>query len=291
MDEPLPGEDQDGTEEELDESEPGEEEGHNLAIGGEEPGYDADIENQQQDSETNDDHQFPPMYQPRQPIRGDVIQFWDQTIDDWVVARIMNKVQRHRHYYNLQHEDGSTSGLYCLPPTETEVKLWSLLEQEDWNPRPIENLLHDPNSIPSRNITPAGTPERQEYYPQVEPQGTLELELQAEQTLQEGRVHVLPHHLPTAHQVHDREQQHLQHPAEYDETQTFQIDGATVNCKEYYSRVRKVAKNLSSKEFPPHRDEDRWSHACLIVRSEYYTKHTSAFHKMKSAFPWGGKKK
>ena len=68
MDEPLPGEDQDGTEEELDESEPGEEEGHNLAIGGEEPGYDADIENQQQDSEPNDDHQFPPMYQPRQPI-------------------------------------------------------------------------------------------------------------------------------------------------------------------------------------------------------------------------------
>jgi hypothetical protein len=35
MDAPLPGEDQDRTEEELDESEPGEEEGHNLAIGGE----------------------------------------------------------------------------------------------------------------------------------------------------------------------------------------------------------------------------------------------------------------
>ena len=89
MDEPLPGEDQNGTEEELDESEPGEEEGHNLAIGGEEPGYDADIENQQQDSETNDDHQFPPMYQPRQPIRGDIIQFWDQTIDAGIELAIL----------------------------------------------------------------------------------------------------------------------------------------------------------------------------------------------------------
>ena len=128
--------------------------------------------------------------------------------------------------------------------------MWSLLEQDDWNPRPIENLLHDPDSIPSRNITPAVTPERQEHYPQVESHGTLELELLAEQTIQEGRVHVLPHHRPTAHQVHNHEQQHLQHPVQYDETQTFQIDGATVNCKEYYDRVKKVAKNLSSQRVP-----------------------------------------
>ena len=259
-----------------------------MPKGGEEPGYEADIENQQHETEPHDDQQFPLVYQPRQPVRGDIIQFWDQDKDDWVVAKIKSKVQRYKHYYNVQQEDGSTSGLYCLPPTETEVKLWSLMDPDDWNPRPIENLLQDPDPIPSRNITPASTPERQEHYPQVESYGNLELELLPEQTIQEGRVHVLPHHLPTAHQVHGQGQPQLQHPVQYDETQTFQIDGATVNCNEYYNRIKKVAKNLSHKEFPPHRDSERWNHACLIVRSEYYRKHTSAFSKMKSAFPSGG---
>jgi len=92
------------------------------------------------------------MNQQRKPVQGDIISYcYDEENDLWVTAKIRNKVQGYKYYYNVDLEDGGEDGLDLFPPTATDVELWTLRDPEDWNP--TEQLLNISQAIPSKQIT------------------------------------------------------------------------------------------------------------------------------------------
>ena len=249
-------------------------------------GYDADNDEQQPrmagGEDTYEGHaqaigghpEFEPliMNQPRQPVKGDIITFWDKHKHAWVTAKIREKVWGWGHYYNVDLEDGEEDGLYCRPPKATNVEQWSLREPNAWNPLPMEQLLHQPDQVPSRQITPETTPtqSRQEEQSQHFQEDHHRLELLPDQLLQPGRVHVLPpyRHTHTAYQPQ---------PIFFTP-----LEGFPVDMVKYERRVREVAASLTG--FPPDQDYQRYCHANLIVRGEQYQKQHSALTRIKNVF-------
>ena len=220
-------------------------------------GYEADHDEYQDPTQTQI------MNQPRQPVAGDVIVFWDERKDEWVTAKIREKVRGYRHYYNVDLLDGGEDGLYCLPPTASNVEQWSLLANYQWDPLPREQLLDIPEQIPSRQVTPDSTPPqpRQEEQYQCHQMDDLQLELLPDQQLQPGRVHVLPH-LEGVHFT--------------------PLEGHSVDMEKYKRRVTEIAAGLGG--FSPGQTYQRYRRANWVARTEQYTKQHSAYTRFKNVF-------
>ena len=216
--------------------------------------------------------------QSRQPVMGDIIIFFDEDKDGWIVARIREKVRGYKNYYNVDLEDGGEDGLYCKPPTKLNIQKWSLLENYNFNQR--EQLLGHPEGIPSRQVTPDTSPnqfrleEQEPYFQEFQEeyqQETLQLELNPDQLLQPGRVHVLPH-LSEQHRVQEGTQPIFFTP----------LEGYPVDMEKYQSRVAEISRGLTG--FSPGQDYQRYYHANWIARSEQYNKAHSAMSRMKNIF-------
>ena len=159
---------------------------YDIAVGGdsEEQGYEADQDEYQEPSQERI------MNQPRQPVAGDIIMFYDARKEEWITARIRQKVRGYKHYYNVDLEDGGEDGLYCRPPKYNHVEQWTLLENYQWDPLPVEQLLDNPEPIPSRQASPMPSPQPRLEDQELEDQ--LDLELLPGQQLQTGRSHSTP---------------------------------------------------------------------------------------------------
>ena len=230
-------------------------------------GYVADQEDQAQIHLEEEPIQ---MNQPRQPVKGDIIAYWHHTSLEWITAKVTNKVQGYKHYYNIEMEDGRTDGLYCRPPTKRSVEQWTLLDDHHWHPQVREQLLSLPHEIPSRQVTPETTPEQlrlsdhQEHhtiFPYQE-EG-LQLALDPDQDLQVGRVHVLPQY-----------QYQVEH----------QLNSEPVRDEKYDRRVQEIYQDLV---FPPSQEHLRLGHAHFLAYSEQYQKKNSTFAKLKKTFHFG----
>ena len=246
------------------------------AHGYDDQGYDADHEENQDPTEI--------MNQPRQPVPEDVIIFWDERKQEWVTAKIREKVRGYRHYYNVDLLDGGEDGLYCLPPTATNVEQWSLLENYQWNPPPREQLLNIAEQIPSRQITPESTPPqaRQEDQYQGYQMDTLQLELLPDQQLLQGRVHVLP---PLGQQDGQGRASQLHHqPTQAGAGSVFftPLEGYPVDMEKYKKRVTEIAAGLRG--FSPSQEYERYRRANWVARTEQYTKQHSAYTRLKNVF-------
>ena len=180
--------------------------------------------------------------------------------------------------------DGGEDGLYCLPPTATDVQLWSLLENYQWDPLPMEQLLNIPEQIPSRQVTPDSTPPqlRQEEQYQGHQVDDLQLELLPGQQLQPGRVHVLPHLQQQDHQVNNDLFHHELAQAERQPIFFTPLEGYPVDMEKYRSRVTEIAAGLRG--FSPSQDYERYCRANWVARTEQYTKHHSAYTRLKNVF-------
>ena len=176
--------------------------------------------------------------QSRQPVMGDIIVFFDEDKDGWIVARIRETV---RGYKNVDLENGGEDGLYCKPPTKLNIQKWSLLENYNFNQR--EQLLGHPESIPSRQVTPDTSPNQfrleeqepyfQEYQEEYQ-QETLQLEQNPDQLLKPGRVHVIPH-LGEQHRVQEGTQ-----PIFFTPLESYPVD-----MEKYQSWVAEISRGLT----------------------------------------------
>ena len=241
-----------------------------------EPAADPEVEEDLHNPVIEEPHakQQPPriMNQPRKPVCGDIISYcYDEDNNLWVTAKIRNKVQGYKTYYNVDLEDGGEDGLDLLLPTATDVGLWTLLDQEDWNPIRREQLLNLSDHIPSRQITPDTTISQvhsdtshmgDEYYHQEE---QLDLPLHPQQTLQKGQPHVIP-----GTWFHSK----------------YSLDPSwnsnLLQDEKFVHRVEEVANELG--DFPPNQQQLRIDMARLIVRGERFQKENSFFSKLKRVF-------
>ena len=215
--------------------------------------------------------QHPPriMNQPRKPVCGDIISYcYDEDNNLWVTAKIRNKVQGYKTYYNVDLEDGGEDGLDLLLPTATDVGLWTLLDQEDWNPIRREQLLNLSDLIPSRQITPDTTisqvhsdisqPGDEHCHQEEQPY----LPLHPQQALQEGQPCVLP-----STWFHSK----------------YSLDPSwnsnLLQDEKFVHRVEEVANELG--DFPPNQQQLRIDMARLIVRGERFQQENSFFSKLK----------
>lgn len=199
--------------------------------------------------------------QHRQPVRGDIIQFIEDEV--WIIAKIIEKVQGYKYYFHIQLENGTRMGITCKPKTRREIFQWSLLPPEEWNPN-VEQLLYDEPNIPSKQVTPASSPERVEHDEALVHQHRLPMVVVEEEPAEEcnwnlnlspmepitaGRVYRLP---PGRPQVNS----------------------------EWHDRVRVQAAKLV---LPPQQEHQRWDLAAFLVRSKDYEKENSAATKIKKA--------
>ena len=236
---------------------------------GDDQGYVADNEDYFQHVDREASEEVLPLDQTRLPVKGDIIAYWDNINSHWVTAKIANKVQGYKHYYNIELEDGRTDGLYCRPPKHRLYQVpWTLLDPDEWNPLNMEQLLHLPPDIPSRQITPETTPhplrvaDTPDYHHWQQSDG-LDLALAADQEIQEGRVHVLPDYQVRPYNT---------------------LQEGPVEDEKYNNRVQQIAREL---QLPPEQEYLRVGQARFLAWSEQYKKRHSTLSKIKKSLGFG----
>jgi hypothetical protein len=209
--------------------------------------------------------------QSRKPTKGDVVAFVKGNF--WVRAKIIKKVTGYPHYFNVEMEDGTFDGVYLKPQSGEHQESWTLLlDPQLWNPLPTEQLRSTTPVLTSRHASPVTTFTQERLSDQWQhedhPYQELQLMLDPAQQLQEGRVHMLPHHLPIPQPTTVQ----LQWPQGTDPT--------------YARRVEEIA---NSNFLPPSQDHLRIQLAMHQASSEARRKEKSISTKVKKAFNWAKK--
>ena len=78
------------------------------------------------------------LIQNRTPVVGDLISFFDDRLQAWVNARIIQDLsKRWRHYYNIIYEDNKKDGLYLIPDTR-----WTFIPKKNLDVERVDSNLN-----------------------------------------------------------------------------------------------------------------------------------------------------
>ena len=198
--------------------------------------------------------------QNRQPRSGDIISFVHE--DYWVTAKVKNKPRRNpnSHFYNIELEDGTETGVELLPPTADTVYSWTLLPESEWRPQQEQLRAAQCSAMGSKEPSPVSHIERREDLTSLYP----------EQQIQSGRVYSLPSTLPADPQLQYQapQAQHYPSPA-----------WSREQHEEYMNIYNKI---LRSYRLNPNNPTDE-NTAHFLVRDQLYVNQNSAFQKLKRA--------
>ena len=205
-------------------------------------------------------HDLQENFNQSKPKQGDIVSFVHE--DYWIKAKIKNKPRKNpnSHFYNIELEDGTLTGVELLPQAGDTVYSWTILPQSEWRPNsalqsPTDQLRADQfPAMGSKEPSPVHQSEQREDF------------LYPDQQIQSGRVYSLPLALP--------------YQAQSTQTQYHPTPGwSQVKHQEYMEIYKKVLKNHHLN--PNIQEQENFAH--LLVRDQLYLDNNSTFQKMKRA--------
>ena len=211
--------------------------------------------------ENQEDHghdQQENLDQHRQPRQGDIISFVYQ--DYWTTAKIKNKPRKNpnSHFYNIEFEDGTATGVELFPPTAETVYSWTLLPQSAWRPQQEQLRAAQCAAMESKEPSPVSNSEQREEPSLLYP----------EQQIQSGRVYSLPSTVPA-----DTLLQHQSPEAQHHPPSAWSKEKRDNYWRIYQKIIRDYGLNTQNPT-----DENT---AHLLVRNQLFIDNNSTFQKLK----------
>ena len=209
--------------------------------------------------EFNDDDD---LNQPRPVKKGDIVTFVLNNV--WVRAKVLHKFKS-TFNYNVVLENGDQLNVTLNPPTPDLIESWALLSDDEWEP---EQLRHQSASFhcQSPNISFIEHPNPSDANdPQPSP---LNLDLQAEENIQVGKVYILPQPINQASNLVQVQLPNKSH--------AFQI-----HQDDYDKRYARIAKSLKLLPNEKHKEPGLVN---FYIYNELYSAKHSSISKLKSFF-------
>ena len=217
------------------------------------------IENQEDLGAAGGHDQQEDLDQHRQPRQGDIISFVHQ--DYWVTAKVKKKPRKNpnSHFYNIELEDGTQTGVELFPPTADTIYSWTLLPQSEWRPQQENLRAAQCAAMGSKEPSPVSQCERREDLTSLYP----------EQQIQSGRVYSLPSTALADSQLHLSSQAQHHPPSARSKEQH----------EEYMKIYQKVVRVHQLN--PNNPDDENMAH--FLVRDQLYLDNNPTFQRLKKA--------